>query len=370
MKKFIFSIAFLAILILPGISRAEERVVHKAEVLTVVQGEAEAIFDNVPVFAQELTVRFIGGERAGETVEFTNDYIRVREGDIVYVTESGAEDSLSYTIFEMNRMRVILPFALAFLALTILFGGIQGVRALASLGGSLALIVYVLLPGIIGGVSPIVVGVAVSSAIIIFGSYVTHGFNRTTSSAVISMIITVVLTGVLASVAVGATRLNGMADEETLYLSINLGRSIDLIGLLMSGFIIGLLGVLYDTAISQAISVEELLRFAPKADKSLVYKRALRMGREHIGALINTLAIAYVGASLPLFLLFYSDTSVAHSIAINNEIFVAEILRTIIGGIGVILAVPITTFLAVQMLYGREFKDEFHGHSHSHGHQH
>ncbi len=211
------------------------------------------------------------------------------------------------------------------------------------------------------------ISILVSSIIIIFGSYITHGFNRTTSSAVIGMILTVIITGIMAHIAVDMTRLNGIADEEALYLNINLGGNIDLLGLLLAGIIIGLLGVLYDTAISQAIAVEELMRASPSSSRSHVYKRAIRIGREHIGALINTLAIAYIGSSLPLFLLFYADDSVSHMVSINNEIFVAEIIRTLIGSIGLILAVPITTMIAVQMLYGRKVKDSG-GHSHIHNH--
>lgn len=185
-----------------------------------------------------------------------------------------------------------------------MFGGFQGLRGLVSLALSLLLIIHFLLPNIINGVSPVLISIVASSLIIILGSYVTHGFNRTTSAAVISMIITVVLTGFMAEIALDMARITGITDEEAFLLNIKSGGNIDILGLLLGGVIIGLLGVLYDIAISQAVSVEELLRFAPESKKGLVYKRAIRMGREHIGALVNTLAIAYVGASLPLFLLF------------------------------------------------------------------
>ena len=114
---------------------------------------------------------------------------------------------------------------------------------------------------------------------------------------------------------------------------------------------IGLLGVLYDVSIGQAISVEELHHVAPHLPRWKIYKRAIRIGREHIGALINTLAIAYVGASLPLLLLFYSSGSdTPFLMTINKEIFSTEIIRTLIGSIGLVLAVPITTLLSTVML--------------------
>jgi uncharacterized membrane protein len=121
----------------------------------------------------------------------------------------------------------------------------------------------------------------------------------------------------------------------------------------MGGILIGLLGVLYDVSIGQSISIEELNRVAPHIDRWKIYKRGIRIGREHIGALVNTLAIAYVGASLPLLLLFYSSSQGTFLTTINNELFATEIIRTLIGSIGLVLAVPITTFLAVVMLIGK-----------------
>ena len=370
MKRNLVKVLFIASLfsISASSALAMEHSVVKAKVIEVLSEGEEVILDNLTSSIQNLLILIKEGPAEGKEVEMANDYTPVRKGDSIYVTQNIDEEGSSYSLYEVNRTPALIFFAILFLVLVFIFGGIQGLRGLLSLGGSLALIVFVFLPNILHGASPVLVSIIVSSIIIIFGSYITHGFNRTTSSAVIGMIITVLITGFLAHFAVGATRLNGLGDENALYLSINIGQNIDLLGLLLAGIIIGLLGVLYDTAISQSIAVEELIRISPTSDKKHIYKRALRIGREHIGALINTLAIAYVGASLPLFLLFYSDNSVSHFVSINNEIFVAEIIRTLIGSIGLVLAVPITTFLAVQMLHGRTFKSD-HGHSH-HGHHH
>lgn len=344
-----------------------EHSVVKAKVVEVLSESEEVILDELTSPTQNLLILIKEGPTEGKEVEMANDYTQVRKGDSIYVTQNIDKDGINYSLYEVNRTPTLIFFAILFLILVFIFGGIQGLRGLLSLGGSLALIVFVFLPNILHGASPILVSILVSSIIIIFGSYITHGFNSTTSSAVIGMIITVLITGFLAHFAVGATRLNGMGDESALYLNINVGHNLDLLGLLLAGIIIGLLGVLYDTAISQAIAVEELIRISPTSDRAHIYKRALRIGREHIGALINTLAIAYVGTSLPLFLLFYSDNSVSHFININNEVFIAEIIRTLIGSIGLVLAVPITTFLAVRMLHGRTFKSEG-GHHHGHHH--
>ena len=237
----------------------------------------------------------------------------------------------------------------------IVFGGKQGLRGLITLTGSLVFIFLVLFPAILQGYSPVTVSIAVSSLIIILGSYVTHGFNRTTSSAVLGMLATILVTGVLAYMAVHATRLRGFETEDAVYLNQNTKGAIDFVGLLLGGILIGLLGVLYDAAIGQAVVVEELRRAGPELTAPQVFKRALRIGREHIGALVNILALAYVGASLPLLLLFFTS-AYPFSITLNNEIFATEIIRSMIGSIGLILAVPITTLISVVVLFRFPFK--------------
>jgi uncharacterized membrane protein len=216
----------------------------------------------------------------------------------------------------------------------------------------LAVIFFVLFPSVLAGYSPIVVSVGIASLIVILGSYITHGFNWTTTSAVMGMVLTIVVTGMFAYGAVYGARLSGFESDEAVYLNLNTRGAVDFTALLLGGILIGLLGVLYDAAISQAIAVEELRRVGPHVPRRYILSRALRMGREHIGALVNTLAIAYVGASLPLLLLFYSSSENV-LFSINRELFASEIVRTVVGSIGVILAVPITTLVAVAILIPR-----------------
>jgi uncharacterized membrane protein len=211
----------------------------------------------------------------------------------------------------------------------------------------------VLFPGILQGYSPVLLSVGVSAIIIILGSYITHGFNRTTTAAVLGMLVTIVVTGVIAYFAVDSTRLRGLETEDAMYLNLNMQGAIDLVGLLLGGILIGLLGVLYDAAIGQAVAVEELRRAGPNLSAKHVFLRALRIGREHIGALVNILALAYVGAALPLLLLFYTS-KFPFSVSVNNEIFATEIIRSMIGSIGLILAIPITTLISVFILFRTE----------------
>jgi uncharacterized membrane protein len=246
-----------------------------------------------------------------------------------------------------------------------IFGRGPGIRGIASLLGSLVLIFYLLLPGIYAGLSPVLVSIGVASLIIIVGSYITHGFNRTTTAAMLGMIATVFITGAATYFVIQAAQLSGFTSEHNVYLNFDTDGRISMIGLLFGGIMIGLLGVLYDIAIGQAVAVEELARAGAHYTRTQVYQRGLRIGREHIGALINTLAIAYVGASLPLLLLFnQSDTSIMY--IINSEMFSTEIIRILMGSIGLILAVPITTFIASYFLSAKNVPKEATGHTHAH----
>lgn len=338
----------------------------KAKVQSVSKSSTTSIpgFDT-DTLSQMVTVKVLNGTEAGKAATFKNDYIQVDEGDIVYVRHltSRADGVESWSIADPYRLDVMLWLVITFIVLIFVFGGIQGVRGLASLVGSIGLIFYVLIPGIYAGYNAVLVSIGVASLIIIVGSYITHGFNRTTSSAVLGMIATVIVTGIGAYYVVDIAKLSGYNSEESMFLNLNARGAIDMVGLLFGGIMIGLLGVLYDSAIGQAVAIEELYRAGKHLTRVEVYKRGIRIGREHIGALVNTLAIAYVGASLPLFLLVQNATT-GMLFIINSETFSTEIIRILVGSIGLVLAVPITTIIASYMLHGKVTDSGSGGHHH------
>lgn len=335
---------------------SDEHVIMKARVLKVLMQEERVVpGTEVHSIFQKIEAEILGGAERGKVVTIDNDYLSLDEGEVFYVNRvtHGLDKSIVYSVKDPDRLPALVFFAALFLICTVVFGGMQGLRGLISLAGSLFLILYVLLPGILNGYSALWLSVSVSALIIILGSYITHGFNRTTTAAVFGMVATVLCTGGLAYVAVRWGRLSGLASEEAVFLDMSTRGAIDFSGLLLGGILIGLLGVLYDAAIGQAVSVEELHRVAPHLPRRSIYARALRMGREHIGALVDTLAIAYVGVSLPLLLLFSTVVSESIGITLNRELFATEIVRTMIGSIGLILTVPITTLISVMFLMGK-----------------
>ena len=350
--------AFFALVLLAPFSANAQMFVpdvetlEKARVLTASESVTEALpGTGVDTTVQTITAVILAGEEKGKEVTFQNDFTKLNAGDLFYLRHivSASEGTEFYSVADPYRLDILLVLALVFVGLIFLFGGIQGTRGLLSLVGSLLLIFYVLLPGVSSGLPPVLVSIGVASLIIIAGSYVTHGINRTTSAAVLSMLVTVIVTGVAAWLVVDIAHLSGYSSDDSTYLHFQSGGTIDLVGVLLGGILIGLLGVLYDIAIGQAVAVEELMRAGRHLTKKQVYKRAIRIGREHIGALVNTLAIAYVGASLPLFLLLeHSSASLGY--ILNGEVFATEIVRILIGSSGLVIAVPITTFIAVSLL--------------------
>ncbi len=334
---------------------ASEQAMIKARVLEIRSEEkVEIPGTEASAWLQEIKVKILDSDKRGEEIVIDNDYTRLKVGDtffLRYITDQVGE--ISYTVTDVYRLPILYFVVALFVLAVIIFGGWPGVRGLVALVGSLLLIFFVLFPAIVAGYSPIVISVLVSSLIVVIGSYITHGFNKTTTSAVLGMLIAILFTGFLAYATVTMARLTGFGSEEAIFLNLTAGLSIDFVGLLLGGILIGILGVLYDAAISQAVAVEELNNVGDNLSRRFVFKRVLRMGREHIGALVNTLAIAYVGAALPLLLLFY-HTAADLGQSINKEIFAVEIIRTMVGSIGIILAVPITTLIAVWLLVKRD----------------
>ncbi|MGH7141301.1 MAG: YibE/F family protein [Minisyncoccia bacterium] len=324
---------------------------EKAVVLQVLGTTTEDIADTMTSEQyQTIDVQILQGPDAGKTVIIDNDFLMLKKGDVFYALHNvDPDDGIdAYTVAEPYRIPLLIWLAVLFVAVLLIFGGKQGLRGLLSLIASFFFIGYLLLPGILAGISPVLVAFGVSALIVGLGSYVTHGFNKTTTAAVIGMVATILVTGALAYVAVYGGQFSGYTSDDATYLNVSTHGTIDFVGLFLGGIMIGLLGILYDAAIGQAIAVEELLEAG--LTRGRVLRRALRMGREHIGALVNTLAIAYVGASLPLLLLFEISNQQSFAVTINQEIISSQIVRILVGSIGLVLAVPITTLIAVYVL--------------------
>ena len=346
----------------PLLAQAEEQ--FRVEVLTVLSSRVEELPGlNRTSTIEELRVRIISGERAGEILILENDYFQSSVGDRFFVTalETPSGEYL-YSVGEPDRRLVLIIVSLIAVASIVLLGGMKGVRALLALAGSIGVIILILVPALLSGASPIVVGIGIAVIILALVMGFAHGINKTTLAAFIGTAGAVVLAGVLASAAVYFGKFSGIVSDDAAFLNLATGGVLDLAGIFLAAIIIGMLGVLDDVAVSQAATVRELL--AAGVSKQEALTRSLRVGREHVGALVNTLALAYAGASLPLLLIFFQSTE-ALELILNRELFAAEVIRTAVGTFGIVLAVPLTTLVAVWLLTGKE-KGEGHTHACTH----
>ena len=254
----------------------------------------------------------------------------------------------TYYISDFQRSRPLLLLLALFLAAVIWFGRLQGLRALLGLAATLVLIAGSLVPSIILGKNPILAALSTAAVMMILTLYLSHGFHPKTTAAVIGTAAALALTGLLSWLFVQAAAITGMASEEARMAGYQVG-GLSLRGLLLAGIIIGGLGVLDDVTMSQASTVMELRRANPRASFRELMRGGIAVGRDHIAATVNTLFLAYAGASLPLLLLFTTSQDSLPDI-LTSEIVAVELVRTLVGSVGLIAAVPLTTALAAALV--------------------
>lgn len=344
----------------------ETQEVLKAVVTKIISEESRDIpgTDTETIY-QTIEVEILSGNDRGKTLTLENDYLKLKAGDQFFLIHTvRSDDSETFVISDPYRLPIIGWLVGLFTLSIIALGGKQGFRSIVSLIGSLLVIAYVLVPLLLQGHSPIMVSSVVAAIILFIAIFATHGLNKESAIAFTGTISAVILTTILAYIATNLANLSGFGSDEAVYLNFNTRGSLDFAGLLLGGIIIGTLGVLDDIAITQTAVVRELLHTDHSLTKKDIYRKALRVGREHVGALVNTLALAYTGASLPLVLLLSQSTMPALFI-INSESFSTEIIRTLVGSIGLIMTVPITTALAVMYL-SKDDPIKYSGHTHNH----
>ncbi len=258
--------------------------------------------------------------------------------------EPTAATGLQYFFLDVQRKTPMMLLAAMFVVAVIALGRFQGIRALAALALTGVVVIAFLLPALLEGRSPLGVALVAAAVIALAALYLSHGVNERTTVALLGTFASLAVTGMLAAFFVGATRLSGLASEDALLLQVA-GGGIDLRGLVLAGIVIGSLGVLDDVTVTQVSAVWELHQANPDYGVRSLYAAATRIGRDHIASTVNTLVLAYAGASLPL-LLIYTQAGLPLSAAVTGEVLAVEVVRTLVGSIGLVASVPITTALA------------------------
>lgn len=301
---------------------------------------------------QRLLVYVERGSLAGQEIVVEEGTINVvteegmyHPGDRVYLERQVSADGDSFYISDLVRTPALYWIVGLFIASVLLVGWGKGLRSLLGTAFSLLVIFAFIAPQILAGRDPVLVSIAGSIALLAVSNYLIYGWNIKAHAAMAGMVLSLILTGTLAWLFLEWTRLTGLTAEESTFLMIEMGPGLKLKGLLLGGIIIGSLGVLDDICVGQASAVFELIQSNPDLGWKDLFRHSLNIGRDHIAAMTNTLLLAYAGASLPLLLLFviYQEPL---WLRINREPIAEEIVRTLAGSIGLVLAVPITSLIA------------------------
>ena len=351
-------LALILCLLTVGAGPSEAPPEHQEELLegtvTAIISEEEIIPEGgeQKQLLQEFDVLVARGSLRGQT-------IRVRSGlyasailqryvvgdDLVIRATTNVQGVTSYTVVDYVRRGPLLGLAIIFMVITALVGHRQGLLSLAGMALSFAVILLYVLPQILDGADPVRTAILASLVIIPATYLLSHGVTVKTGVAMVGTLIALLITGLLARYYIDATRLTGFASEEAGFLQAYSPGQINIRGLILAGIIIGITGVLDDVTISQAAVIQQLKLANPSLSSWQLYRQAMSIGRDHIASMVNTLVLVYAGAALPLLLLFV-DRSRPMLEVLNYEILVEEIVRTLVGSIGLIIAVPITTALA------------------------
>ncbi|MDD2656468.1 MAG: YibE/F family protein [Patescibacteria group bacterium] len=348
----------------------------KATILHIDDEGSNTIAEDYIEDYQIFTAKILSGKEKGKEIQIkisgiqTIDKIQYHSvGEkIVVVKTYSIDGTTKYDYADNYRMSALITIFIIFILLVLFLGRLKGFGALLGLFFSILVLSLFIVPQIAQGKNPLTITIIGSLIIVSVSLYLAHGFNKRTNLSMLSTIITLGISILIAQFFVHMSSLFGMGSEEAFFLQTAQFGEINLQGLLLAGIIIGTLGVLDDITTAQTAVIGELRIANPNLNKNELYKRALVVGKEHISSLVNTLVLAYAGASLPLFLLFSASQSSPLWFTINSQFISEEIVRTLIGSIALVLAVPISTYIAAHFLsksnVDKMQKENYQGHHH------
>lgn len=330
----------------------ENDVQFEAEVIAVTKQEERISLETKHMY-QELELLGLNGKYEGKKIRVESGTLPVagvplyKRGDKVVVNESIYPDgSKNLIIVDYVRRDALYTLFLAFIVVSLVVARRRAIGSLVGLGISFFVIFSFVLPRILAGDNPVLIAILAGCVVVPLTYYISHGWSNKTHIAVFGTLIALLITGLISYWAIESARLTGYSSEEVSFLQGVIKSPVNMRALILAGIIIGLFGILDDVTISQASIVEKLHEVSPGLSPQTLYIKAMDVGKDHIASVINTLILVYTGAALPFLLLFVSSSTGFHT-ALNFEIIAEEIIKMLTSSIGLILAVPITTFLAV-----------------------
>jgi uncharacterized membrane protein len=341
-----------------GVSQLRDEI-FEALVMRILEQRVVTEENGAKITQQNLVLQGVKGDWRGKEIDIQGiSKLDVpsagvyKTGDQVVVQRSVSPDgTVTFTIIDFVRRGYLYLLTFVFGAAIITVGGIKGFKAVASLALSFLIIIYFMLPRILAGGNPLIIGVCGSFAVLAVIIYFTDGWNRKSHLAMASVFLSLVATMLLSMIFSGLCHLTGFSEESTFLIESGF-KVIDFKGLLLAGILVGAVGVLDDVIVGQIEAVKQIQEANPSLPARKVFRMAYKVGNTHLGAIVNTLFLTYAGASLPILLLFVikQEPFLTFGQIINNEAVATEIVRTLVGSIGVALSMPIATFLGAYFL--------------------
>ncbi len=293
-------------------------------------------------------------EYLGHTKEIGSPH-RFKNGDAVFVSVTEMDGEEIFIVTDRSRLAPIYALSALFALVVLAIGRKRGLRALLALSATFLVIIGFVVPQILSGAEPVRTAVGSAIIIVVLSMVIVYGWTKKSKIAIVGMLVGVFITALIAGLFTRFASLTGSAAEGAIFLRDYLGTGIDFRGLLLASFILGSIGILNDIAVAQTSTAQEISEANKDLKPSELYKKSMEVGIDHIASMINTLFLAYAGVSFVLLLLFGLNQPpfTSFSDVINNEMIATEIVRTLVGSIGLVLTVPITTYLAAYF-YGKK----------------
>ncbi|TCO78649.1 YibE/F family protein [Marinisporobacter balticus] len=350
-KKFLLTIIFIILLGNVVIAEGFESNFVKAEVIDV---ENQSYNESKN---QIVRVKVLEGDYVNQEIDieyFTIDYseynFELHRGSKVRIRISKNEhNKIEANIMNICREDHLKLLGIIFLIAVIIFGRMKGLLSVMSLGISGIIIIKIMMPMILKGCNPVIVAIICSILIILISFILIAGFTRKSFIAILGTVGGTIIAGILAQTFTNLCAITGLASEEVTFLIREVGMEIDFKGLFLSGVIIGSIGVVMDVAMTITSVIFELKSQSPRIGFIKLMHSGLEVGKDVMATMVNTLVLAYVGGSMPLFLMFY-NFNMSLSQAVSKEIIATEIIRSLCGSIGLILTIPLTSFIASIMV--------------------
>lgn len=331
----------------------------QGQIQEVVSEQTTIADGGLATLTQNLRVKVLDGPQKNKMliIQQGNDarvaaFHKYASGQTVVIDETIGPDGRShYAITDTYRIPSLIFITLGFFLFTIAVVGKKGAGAIGGLTISLAVILLYIIPQILyNQQDPLTVSLIGSCVILFVTTFLAHGFSRQTAIAIASTFLALIATYLFSISFVQIAHLLGLGTEDSYLLELNPAQPINPKGLLLGGIVIGTLGALNDITTTQVASVFALFKANSTQTFFHLIEHGFSIGREHIASLVNTLVLAYAGTSLPIFIfLIINPQHLPLWVLINNEAIAQEIVRTIAGSCGLILAVPIATLLAAYL---------------------